>query len=129
MATTRQVIKNPRKKKIKKAKIRELEFGIGKRTDTVINSKFGVQKFNSTILKKTKVLALIKYEIRDKFIVDKNLENKINDNILKKVSINCYQGKRHQQRLPVHGQRTKTNKKTQQSMVRVRNGSNINRNE
>ena len=41
-------------------------------------------------------------------------------NILQKVRIGCYQGIRHAQALPVRGQRTQTNAKTQRKMGRHR---------
>ena len=44
--------------------------------------------------------------------VEGDLRREVNQNIKRKVEINCYQGLRHRRSLPVHGQRTHTNART-----------------
>ena len=46
------------------------------------------------------------------FVVEGDLRAQISQNIKLLISIGCYRGARHRLRLPVHGQRTKTNAKT-----------------
>ena len=48
----------------------------------------------------------------DDFVVEGDLRAQISQNIKLLISIGCYRGARHRLRLPVHGQRTKTNAKT-----------------
>jgi small subunit ribosomal protein S13 len=46
------------------------------------------------------------------YIVESNLRRKINLNIKRLSEINCIRGKRHRQHLPLRGQRTRTNART-----------------
>lgn len=46
------------------------------------------------------------------FKVEGDLRREVQQNIKRKVEINCYQGIRHRRGLPVHGQRTHTNART-----------------
>ena len=46
------------------------------------------------------------------YTVEGDLRRQISDNIKLKISIGCYEGSRHRNRLPVRGQRTKTNANT-----------------
>ncbi len=46
------------------------------------------------------------------FAVEGDLRGQIAQNIKLKIAIGCYEGSRHRNRLPVRGQRTKTNAKT-----------------
>ena len=46
------------------------------------------------------------------FVVEGDLRGKIAQDIKLKIAIGCYEGSRHRNRLPVRGQRTKTNAKT-----------------
>ena len=54
----------------------------------------------------------IRNYISKNFVVEGDLRGEISQNIKLKIAIKCYQGIRHFQRLPVHGQRTKTNART-----------------
>jgi small subunit ribosomal protein S13 len=44
--------------------------------------------------------------------IEGDLRREVQQNIKRKMSINCYQGTRHKKGLPVHGQRTSTNART-----------------
>jgi len=46
------------------------------------------------------------------FVVEGDLRREVSINIKRKIDLACYQGIRHRQGLPVHGQRTKTNART-----------------
>ena len=61
-------------------------------------------------LRESQILELTKY--LSKMKIDKLLKDEINANIAKKVEINSYQGLRHKEGLPVHGQNTKSNGRT-----------------
>ena len=54
----------------------------------------------------------IRNYIDKNFVVEGDLRGQIAQNIKLKISIGCYEGSRHRNRLPVRGQRTKTNAKT-----------------
>jgi small subunit ribosomal protein S13 len=55
-------------------------------------------------------------QIRDvidkQYKVEGDLRREIQSNIKRLVEISCYRGTRHRMRLPVHGQRTRTNART-----------------
>ncbi|NQU10890.1 30S ribosomal protein S13 [bacterium] len=44
--------------------------------------------------------------------IEGDLRRETQQNVRRKMSINCYQGLRHKKGLPVHGQRTSTNART-----------------
>lgn len=50
--------------------------------------------------------------ISKNFTVEGDLRGQIAQNIKMKISIGCYEGARHRLKLPVRGQRTKTNSRT-----------------
>ncbi|WMC20349.1 MAG: 30S ribosomal protein S13 [Enterobacteriaceae bacterium PSpyr] len=51
-------------------------------------------------------------EYISKFILEGDLRREIKLNIKRLIDINCYRGIRHKKKLPVRGQRTKTNART-----------------
>ena len=52
-------------------------------------------------------------EIIDRdYTVEGDLRKEVSLNIKRLMEINCYRGQRHKRRLPVRGQRTKTNART-----------------
>ncbi len=50
--------------------------------------------------------------IDKQYKVEGDLRREIQSNIKRLVEISCYRGTRHRMRLPVHGQRTRTNART-----------------
>jgi small subunit ribosomal protein S13 len=50
--------------------------------------------------------------IGNNYRVEGDLRREVNQNIKRKIEINCYQGLRHRRGLPVNGQRTHTNART-----------------
>jgi len=54
------------------------------------------------------------------FVVEGDLKQEVRSNIKEKMALGTYQGKRHRYHLPVHGQRTKTNAKTQKKRGKKR---------
>ena len=55
--------------------------------------------------------------------VEGDLRREVNQNIKRKVEINCYQGIRHRRGLPVRGQRTHTNARTRKGPKKTVAGS------
>jgi small subunit ribosomal protein S13 len=55
-------------------------------------------------------------QIRDvldkQYQVEGDLRREVQSNIKRLIEISCYRGTRHRMRLPVHGQRTRTNART-----------------
>ena len=54
----------------------------------------------------------IRLYIDKHYVVEGDLRGQISQNIKAMIAIGSYKGSRHRLRLPVHGQRTKTNAKT-----------------
>jgi small subunit ribosomal protein S13 len=57
------------------------------------------------------------------FTIEGNLKRQVAANIKRLKDINSYRGDRHTKRLPVRGQRTKTNSRTRRGNVRSTMGS------
>lgn len=57
-------------------------------------------------------ISKIRSIIEKKYNVEGDLKRIINININRLISINCYRGRRHRQGLPLRGQRTRTNART-----------------
>jgi len=55
----------------------------------------------------------------EKFEIEGDLRKKTNDNISRLKSIHCYRGIRHILNLPVRGQRTKTNARTNKGLKKT----------
>ena len=93
-------------------------FGIGRKSADEICAKLGFYpRMRMHQLDESKVLALSK-ELST-YKIETDLRNEILSNIRAKVDIGCYQGMRHQQGLPVHGQHTRSNAKTAKKLNRV----------
>ncbi len=74
-------------------------------------------------LKKEDVDALRKFIDKDDYKVEGDLKRETMMNIKRLKEINCFRGSRHSKRLPVRGQRTKTNSRTVRGNVRRTVGS------
>jgi small subunit ribosomal protein S13 len=57
-------------------------------------------------------VARIRDVIDKQYKVEGDLRREIQSNIKRLIEISCYRGTRHRMRLPVHGQRTRTNART-----------------
>jgi len=55
---------------------------------------------------------------QDGWLIDKELKRFVEKSIMEKVQIGCYKGLRHTMNLPVRGQRTHSNAKTQKRLRR-----------
>jgi small subunit ribosomal protein S13 len=62
-------------------------------------------------------------QIRDvidkQYKVEGDLRREIQSNIKRLIEISCYRGTRHRMRLPVHGQRTRTNARTKRGLKKT----------
>ncbi len=86
-------------------------YGIGVSRSKHICNSIGINyyiKFNKL---DDKNINLIRKKISN-FILEGDLRRDIMLNIKRLIDINCYRGLRHRKKLPVRGQRTKTNAKT-----------------
>jgi small subunit ribosomal protein S13 len=106
-----------------KSKIAEIGltaiYGIGRSTSRKILAEAGIDP-NKRIKDFTdedeaKVRAIIE---RD-YVVEGDLRKEVSLNIKRLMEINCYRGQRHKKKLPVRGQRTKTNARTRKGPRKV----------
>ncbi|WMC18781.1 MAG: 30S ribosomal protein S13 [Enterobacteriaceae bacterium PSpicST2] len=86
-------------------------FGIGKSRAKQICLKFNI---NDKIKIKNLNFKQIEYirEYISNLLVEGDLRREIKLNIKRLIDIKCYRGLRHRNKLPVRGQRTKTNART-----------------
>ena len=87
-------------------------FGIGRSA-----SKKILAEANIDITKRVKDFteeeeAKIREIIERDYVVEGDLRKDVSLNIKRLMEINCYRGQRHKRKLPVRGQRTKTNART-----------------
>ena len=71
-----------------------------------INSELRMSELNESDVEK------IRLYIDKNYVIEGDLRGQISQNIKAMIAIGSYKGSRHRLRLPVHGQRTKTNAKT-----------------
>ena len=64
-------------------------------------------------------IAALRTELEDNRTVEGDLRTEIAMNIKRLKDIKCYRGMRHMRRLPVRGQRTKTNARTRKGKVKT----------
>lgn len=95
-------------------------YGIGNSQKIKINSLFGLGKsgFMSS-LDKSFILKMEMY-LRDFFLLEDYLKMIIIDNIADIQKLKLYKGLRHKWKLPVNGQRTRSNGKTFKRLPRIK---------
>lgn len=105
------------------ARIAGVELPKGKRAEVALTYLFGIGRSSAqNILKRAGVdfdvevdnltddeLTKIRQIIDKEYKVEGDLKREISANIKRLVDIGCYRGMRHARRLPVRGQRTRTN--------------------
>ncbi len=108
-----------------------------KRVEIALTYIFGIGRTTSNkILKQTKIdhntrvkdlkeeeVNKLRQIIEKKYLVEGDLRREIAGNIKRLKEIGCYRGIRHIKGLPVRGQRTKTNSRTNRGNRRVTVGS------
>lgn len=87
-------------------------FGIGRSRSKKMLEELNIDKGNRVKdLGEDEVIKLREY-IEKNFKVEGELKQDIVQNIKRKMEIGCYEGLRHRKKLPVRGQRTRTNART-----------------
>lgn len=102
-----------------------------KRLDIGLTSLYGVGRATAMkVLKQTKVAPSTKAKdlsldeenairkLIEEMTIEGNLKREISANVKRLKDIKCYRGVRHMRKLPVKGQRTKTNSRTVRGNVR-----------
>lgn len=97
-------------------------YGIGRVTATKILTSHGVAPEAKASELSIDQENAIRKDIEDRTI-EGNLKREISANVKRLKDIKCYRGTRHTKRLPVNGQRTKTNSRTVRGNVRNTMGS------
>ncbi len=87
-------------------------YGIGKTTSGKILDKLTIDKNLRTKNLSAADLEKIREEIEKKYKIEGDLRMEINQNIKRLKETSTWRGDRHIKKLPVHGQRTKTNART-----------------
>jgi small subunit ribosomal protein S13 len=87
-------------------------FGIGKTTSAKILDKAGIDPTRITSDITEDELNGIKKIIENEYKVEGDLRSEVTLSIKRLMDIGCYRGLRHRRRLPVRGQRSKTNART-----------------
>jgi small subunit ribosomal protein S13 len=86
-------------------------FGVGRPLSQVILDNLKIERTRKIETLSESELDLVREELK-KYIIEGDLRREIQQNIKRMQDINCYRGMRHKKRLPVRGQRTKTNART-----------------
>ena len=86
--------------------------GIGKVTSQKICESAGVNMSTRVNELSEQEVASIRQHIDGNLMVEGDLRREKTINIKRLMDLGCYRGIRHRRKLPVHGQRTKTNART-----------------
>lgn len=87
-------------------------YGIGKQTSIKILAQAGIDE-NTRIKDLTEdEVSKLRTIIDEEYTVEGDLRREVTINIKRLQDIGCFRGIRHRKRLPVRGQRTKTNART-----------------
>jgi small subunit ribosomal protein S13 len=91
-------------------------FGINKSLSFFVCYSLGLNPFSKFINLTTLEINKLNYFVEQKYIIKLKLKQEIQSNIKNLITLKCYRGKRHFLGLPVRGQRTQTNAKTQKKL-------------
>ncbi len=87
-------------------------FGIGRTTAQQISEATGIDGSTRVRDLTDEEVARLRSFIDQNYKVEGDLRRDVQQDIKRKIEINCYQGIRHRRGLPIHGQRTHTNART-----------------
>ena len=87
-------------------------YGIGRPVSRKILAEAGIEPTKRIKDITEEEEAKIRSIIERDYTVEGELRKEVSLNIKRLMEINCYRGQRHKRRLPVRGQRTKTNART-----------------
>ncbi len=98
-------------------------YGIGRSTSQKILADLGIDPQKRTHELTSDEEKKLRDKIEKEHRVEGELRHEIKMNIRRLIEIGCYRGIRHTKRLPVRGQRTKTNNRTVRGNKRMTMGS------
>ena len=115
------------------ARIAGVDLPNDKRVEIALTYIYGIGKTNAaSIIKDTGInpdtrvkdlteeeVAKIRDQIENNYTVEGDLKREVALNIKRLTEIGCYRGRRHRNKLPVRGQRTKTNARTRKGPKRT----------
>jgi len=87
-------------------------YGIGRSTSSDIIEQAGISRDTRVKDLAEDEIARLREIISRNYRVEGDLRREVNMNIKRLIEIGCYRGLRHRRNLPVRGQRTKTNART-----------------
>ncbi|MDO5732186.1 MAG: 30S ribosomal protein S13 [Eubacteriales bacterium] len=94
-------------------------YGIGRTLANEILTKCGISPDTRTKDLTDDDLSKIRDELENNYKVEGDLRRETAMNIKRLGDIGCYRGRRHRMKLPVRGQRTKTNARTRKGAKRT----------
>ena len=94
-------------------------YGIGRKSSNDILARTGIDPDKRAKDLTEDEIAKIRDELEAHYSVEGDLRRDVAMNIKRMVEINCYRGIRHRKRLPVRGQRTKTNARTRKGPAKT----------
>jgi len=94
-------------------------YGIGRTTAEKICDQAGLARDMRTSELSQDDLGKIKDIIESDYTVEGRLRSEVSLNIKRLMDIGCYRGLRHRRKLPVRGQRTKTNARTRKGKAKT----------
>ena len=93
-------------------------YGIGLTTSQRILTELKIPRSKRANDLSEMELSSLTHYLRDKISIEANLRNQVKTMCLELVKKGCYRGKRHVLKLPVRGQRTSTNARTNKRLGR-----------
>ena len=94
-------------------------YGIGRTSSRKIIEEAGIDTSKRIKDLTDDEVAKIRAIIDRDYTVEGDLRREVSLNIKRLMEINCYRGQRHKRKLPVRGQRTKTNARTRKGPRKV----------
>ncbi len=87
-------------------------YGIGRSKSKEIIAKLKLDSDKKSNALSEEEIRKINKLLSEEYVLEGDLKSEKSDFIKRLVRINCYRGQRHKKKLPVRGQRTKTNART-----------------
>ena len=94
-------------------------YGIGRTSSKKILEEAGIDTSKRIKDLTDDEVAKLRAIIDRDYTVEGDLKREVSLNIKRLMEINCYRGQRHKRKLPVRGQRTKTNARTRKGPRKV----------
>ncbi len=87
-------------------------YGIGRKLSLDIIEKLGLNGDKRANQLSEEEISRINALLQSEYLVEGDLRRKVQNDIKRLVSVNCYRGTRHRASLPCRGQRTRSNART-----------------